>query len=632
MPKKIVSFDCEHSYGAMRPYNHGFYLTCVGVVIDGGPAQVFWFEHKDNAEDWVQNFASVRLIIESADIVIAHNLKHDMTILRHFGISFEKPILYCTMVSEYLLSGQDTKSRTFSLDAVAEHYGIGKKLDKVKALWDQGVETCDIPMELLAEYCVSDCQLALDIYKRQIAHNEFKYIQKVHKLQMEFQLSLSDMELYGFHFSEERARKYVEDYDKLRDEMESEFKELVGEPNLNIGSGSQRSAVLFGGLLKTKYKEWVMKTLKVRPESTYKEMWKNEEHHVEGLGFKPIGKQQDNGYYPTSKEIIGQLACTTADQRKAKQILLEYSVIKKARETLLGKDDKGLLNKIGTDGHVHPNFNMAVTATGRLSSSDPNSQNMPRGSTSPLKMCILPFHDLILQVDLSQIEWRAAMEMAKDNVGLHEINNGIDQHTEACIREDMMNLPLNKDNRNHAKIFNFRMIYGGSPFGFFKDVKMPNFPLYRWKQIVKGFMEKYWRLVEWWEENIQVVYANGGWLRIMTGRKFVFPKNDNYEFNERQIKNYPVQGIAGGDILPMLAVIIRRGMKKMNLKSRMILTVHDSVVFDVKKEELDILIKLINKVLHSLKDYVINYYNINWEANLAGEIEIGPSYGELKEI
>ncbi len=626
----VIAIDCEHSYGPMRPYDEGFYLSCVGIVELGGPAHVYWFDHSESDGGWHTSVEAVRNYIEKADIVIAHNLKHDMTILRHYGISFEKTDLWCTMVTEYLLSGQDVRNRTFGLDAVAKHYEIGTKLDKVKSLWDQGIDTYDIPQELLTEYVLSDCQLTLDIFNRQKDHPEYKYIEKVHKLQMEFTLSLSDMELNGFKFDTDKAESIVKSLDIQMTEMETELKQICKQPHINIGSAQQRSALLFGGELKTSWKEWTMQTLKTKPETKYYEKKYETTTEFKGLGFEPPKSQRADGYYSTDKATIESLRCKTKTQRRIKHLLLEYSVVKKARETLLGKGNKGLVNKVRVDGCIHPNLNQAVTATGRLSSSDPNGQNMPRGSTSPLKQCIVPRYDLILQADLSQIEWRGAAELAQDVVMLNEINSGIDQHAEACTNPKLMNLPLTKDNRTDAKIFNFRMIYGGSPYGFYMDHKMPSFPLKRWKQIVSGFEDKYYGLTHWQQRNIQNVMRHGC-LRIKTGRKFVFNKI-GHEYNERQIKNYPVQGLAGGDILPLVCVVLRRGLLKHNLKSKLILTVHDSIVLDILLEEKDIIINLVNLIFNNLTKYIINYYKVDWSADLAGEIEIGPNYADLKEI
>jgi DNA polymerase-1 len=638
-PKKprVISIDIEHSSdGPMRPYDDGFYMTCVGITDLEGNREVYWFEHSEYDDPEGKAFGKfnlerVRKRVEEADIIVAHNLKHDMTILRYYGISFEKQALWCTMVTEYLLSGQDVRNRTFGLNAVAEHYELGSKKDKVAMMWAAGTDTYDIPTDILREYVLSDCDLALNIYKKQVNHPEYQYIEKVHKLQMEFTLSLSDMELYGFKFDVDKANEIVAKLDSEMEATEGEIKTIAKQPHINIGSAQQRSALLFGGLLKTTHKEWVIQTLKTKPESKYYEKKFEDTQEISGLGFAKPKAVRADGYYSTDKNTIENLRCNTPTQKRIKSLLLEYSVVKKARETLRGKNDKGLINKVRADGHIHPNLNQAVTATGRLSSSDPNSQNMPRGSTSPLKKCIVPEYDLLLQADLSQIEWRGAMELSEDAVGLHEVNAGIDQHAEACTNPKLMNLPLTKDNRTDAKVFNFRMIYGGSPYGFFMDTKMPNFPLKRWKQIVFGFENKYYGLTNWQQANITHVMRYGC-MRIKTGRKFVFNRGEGGEYNERQIKNYPVQGLAGGDILPLCAVIIRRGMLKAGLESRMILTVHDSIVFDILNKEKERLVKLINLVLNNLTKYIINYYNTSWSADLAGEIEVGPNYADLKEI
>jgi len=239
----------------------------------------------------------------------------------------------------------------------------------------------------------------------------------------------------------------------------------------------------------------------------------------------------------------------------------------------------------------------------------------------------------ILQLDLSQIEWRAAAWLSQDAVMMHEINSGVDQHNAACT--DLMELELTKENRFFAKVLNFRMIYGGTAYGFYMDVNMPNFSQKKWRTIVNGFYEKYWELAEWQERNIAFVFEHG-YLQIPTKRLFIFNKDKEDKgvmvYNETKIKNYPVQGLAGGDILPLLVVILRRGLRKYKMKSRYILTVHDSIVFDYKENELKLLINLCNAVMGNLVQSIENYFNISWNVKLAGSIEIGNSYGNLEEV
>jgi DNA polymerase-1 len=627
---RVVSIDIEHSENVFRPYRENFYMTCVGMVDNFGNRKVVWIDHSDmpETEGWAD---AVRDWCVGADRVIAHNLKHDMTILRNYGISFEEVNIWCTMLAEYILSGQDTRQRTFSLDAVAKHYGLGGKLDKVKALWDRGVATYDINSDLLEEYVLDDCQKALDIYLRQQEQADELGMRKVLELQMEFTLSLSDMELYGFRFDKDKAMEIVEEYTAKCAVLRQTIQDIVGEPDLNIASPKQVSAMLFGGTLKVDGEEWVMKTLKSRPETTYYPRQVKVEKQITGLRFAPPTKKRNkDGSVPTDKAIIEKLRCKTPEQKIVKESLLEYSILKKAAETLKGKSEgKGLVSKIAMDGAIHPNFNQAVATTGRLTSSDPNGQNLPRGNTSPIKECIVPLYDWLVQSDLSQIEWRAAAWLSQDPVMIREINEGIDQHSAACV--DLMELPLNKENRTFAKIFNFRMIYGGSAYGFYMDSKMPDFTLKKWQRIVDDFYKKYSGLARWQYRNFTEVMKYG-YLTIATGRRFKFIKNFNDEYEERKVKNYPVQGIAGGDILPLYTVMVRRGLMKGKFKSRLILTVHDSIVLDVVEAELDRVIELLQRCLDKLQDSVSRYYNINWNTHLEGEIEIGRTYGSLKEV
>jgi DNA polymerase-1 len=179
------------------------------------------------------------------------------------------------------------------------------------------------------------------------------------------------------------------------------------------------------------------------------------------------------------------------------------------------------------------------------------------------------------------------------------------------------------------------MIYGGTSHGFYKDPKMPRFSQGRWQRIVEDFYNKYPKLKNWQDGNISSSLLSGD-LVLPTGRRFRFSKIMGragiLEYNERQIKNYPVQGLAGGDLLPFVCVIIRRGLRANGLLSKLILTVHDSLVFDVKHDELNRVARLCFLVIKQLPESISRYFGIDWNVALAGECEAGTNYGELKEI
>jgi len=532
------------------------------------------------------------------------------------------------------------------LSATSIRYGGEPKLDLVKELWDQGFETYDINADLLEEYVIDDTEKTKFLYENQNHLVDERGMRRLVDLQNEYTLCLSEMEVNGLLWDEDRASSIIVEFTKRVQDIEHELQLLVGEPRLNIGSGQQLSAALFGGIAKVKWKEWVIQELKTKPYSYYSERELTEEVELEGLGFTPDEKTklesstEERTYYSVDQDALSNLKARTKEQKKVKQLLEDRSSIAQVVKSLAGQNgDAGLRRRVMPDGLIHPNFNQTIARTGRLTSSDPNGQNLPRGSTSPIKEVFVPRNDCILQWDLSQIEWRVAAVLSNDQEMIHEINNLIDQHIKACV--DLMELPFkdksdpeSKNNRNHAKTFNFRMIYGGSFWGFFLDPKMPRFSKKKWIRIVERFFEKYFGLKSWHDRNISTVQKQKGKLRVETGRWFQLHKEQQrdgtWAYREQQIKNYPVQGVAGGDVLPMFLVILRRAMIKIGFKSKMILTVHDSVVFDCVEKEREALTKLCIGITKSLPRRLEAYFGMNFPVRLDGEAEYGPNYGKLK--
>ena len=147
---------------------------------------------------------------------------------------------------------------------------------------------------------------------------------------------------------------------------------------------------------------------------------------------------------------------------------------------------------------------------------------------------------------------------------------------------------------------------------------------------MERFYEKYAGLKEWQEENISTVYKTGGILKNPTGREFVF-RITNGGYDIRQIKNYPVQSFATADIMPLAMCIIYKQYRALELKSRIIAQVHDSLIFDVPKEELRTIAKLCTRVFERLPHYIKELWGFEFNVSLGGEIEYGPNYGQLTE-
>jgi DNA polymerase I-like protein with 3'-5' exonuclease and polymerase domains len=610
---------------------------CDGEITE----ELFWFDHKDEAPD-VYAIEQIQAYFDDADILIAHNAKYDVKILTFMGVDFNDTPLHCTQVADYIIEGQDKRMK-WGLNAVAERYGLGTKHDEVKEMWDSGIDTYDIPSNILGPYCLQDCRLTLDIYNKQLPRIVNRGLEKLIALQNEFTYSLMEMEINGFEFDQDVAAALVAEFAAEQKFHTKRLIEIAGF-EFNPGSHQSLSAALYGGILKIPGHEWVIKTYTSVPYSDYICRKTTKEVKVNGVGFKPPkgSKPGADGYYKTDKDTIEKLPARTKVLREFKKVLVAYRKAAKVVSTIQGKKgNTGLLSKIQSDGRIHVKLNQTIAATGRLTSSDPNGQNLPRGNTSPIKKCIIPSYDGIMQVDLSQVEWRGAAYLAQDKVMIREVNAGVDQHI-AAVREIMKMKftdkkdPESKKNRDTAKVVNFRYIYGGTKWGFHLDVNMPPFGLARYQEILDGLDTKYYGLKNWQDRNIKSVYQ-GETIILPTGRRFAIykqpdKKTGELEYKVNQIKNYPVQGFAGGDILPLMCALIRRGMRNRNMKSKMILTVHDSLVFDYVDEERDELARLCYKVGNNLSSYVSSYYGFKMNVKLEVEVEVGPNYGEIKEL
>ena len=631
---KIVVLDTEGRFGNNLPWQKGYYMSCCGVVtLEGGERseEIIWFDHND-MEATVGGAKRIQSLVDVADLLVFHNAKYDISVLRSFGIRFCDTQLWCTMITDYLIEGQN-KAIGYKLDQVAERYELEQKDDKVRSYWDRGVDTYDIPAWILGPYCLQDCHVTLDIYLKQVPRVEEAGLWKVVDLQNEYTYVLEEMETNGLYFNKEIADEIVKENMAQADAVKEKI--LKGVPNgdkINLSSHQQLSALLYGGLLKFSWEEWTVVSYKTKPYSKYYEKTFNDEIEIKGLGFKPNKRdRKKDGYYKVDKLTIQALHAHTVHQRGLKKLLVEYSALTQAVKSLRGRTgDKGLVAKLCEDGCIHPNLNQTITATGRLTSSNPNGQNLPRGNTSPIKTCFIPRYDGIMQVDLSQVEWRDAAWLSQDKTMIAEINGGVDQHI--ATGEEMFH---GEGVRTDWKVFNFRMIFGGTEWGFYLDINMPRLAIKKWKKIIGAFWNKYWGLEKFHANNVKFVYRHG-YLKLLTGRWFKFNKKHlkggEYGYAINQIKNYPIQGMSGGDILPLMAVIIRRGMRNMGLQSKLVLTVHDSIVFDYVEAEREKLARLCYRVGNSLGRYIQNYYGLDWNVDLEVEVETGINYGAMKYL
>jgi len=641
---KTIGIDFETSKKPiMHPWQAGSFPVMFGIAYEDGTRKTWVLNHNEVPDvDQRKVVTAIQAEIDTAGRLVGHNIKFDLNWLRHLGISFSHCKTYCTMVAEYLLMNQRGLGK-LSLGKVSEKYLKTSKQDKVKVFWDAGYETSDIPLRYLEPYCEQDCINTLAIFKKQTAKiMRMGGMPQLVKVQCESSRVLSEMECNGMKFNSEVAIRAAEDLRKQVGTMDTELLDAFGF-DCNINSGDDLSAALFGGMVKRKGKEYYPRKLKAY--LTAKDMCPLEyksrnciiETTIKGLGFKPDPNTalKKEGYFATDKGAIKHLAAKTKKQKQVKKLLIDRSSIAKALETLAGKDDNetGLINKVQADGRLHSQFNQTVAKTGRLSSSDPNGQNLPRKGTSPIKEAIEPENDYIMAADLSQIEWRVAAFLSQDPVMCDEIRHGFDPHDDNTIKMFKIKRDSSdwEETRTTAKIFSFRMIYGGSAFGFYMDTKMPNFSKQKWADIVEAFYDKYQGLQRWQQENISKVYQNKGLLHSPTGRIYEFHM-DTKGYRKPQICNFPVQGLATADIMMLAMCIIWKKFKAAGFKSKLINQVHDSLIFDAIKSEVKPIARLCIDVFEALPMYIEKMWGFKFNLPLTGDVEVGLNYLKMVKI
>lgn len=242
--------------------------------------------------------------------------------------------------------------------------------------------------------------------------------------------------------------------------------------------------------------------------------------------------------------------------------------------------------------------------------------------------------DLMLNVDLSQIEFRIAAAVSGDATMIKEVQDGVDVHTDNAIKIFGADpgSPGFSEVRTTAKIVTFRLLYGGTAYGFYMDQKMPNYSLEKWEDIVNKIHAKYPGLASWQKENIKFMKKNG-YLRTPSGRFLGFALKDNKDgsksYSKRDACNYPVQSMSADTMYIAMCVFYDK-LKEYGCKSKIVLQVHDSMVLDCKKEEVPLLSHIAVEVFEDLPKYLEEYFGWSITVPLTGDCEFGESYGAVR--
>ena len=475
---------------------------------------------------------------------IAHNYKFDRLILDAAGIELKGPV-FDTMVAGYLIDS----SQRLKMDSLAKKY-LDYEPIPIEKLIGKGrsqKSMADIPYKEIKDYACEDADITyrlFNILKKKLKDDDLLEIAET----LEFPLIdvLSKMELNGVHIDTEMLEGFSRELASDLISLEKTIFEKTGE-EFNLNSPQQLGNVLF-------------EKMKL-----------------------PAGKKTKTGQFSTSESVLSKLAV----EYEVPSLVLDYRSLSKLRSTYVDSLPK-LVNK--KTGRIHTDFNQTVAATGRLSSSNPNLQNIPirteRGRE--IRKAFVPEAGFkILSADYSQVELRVIASISEDENMIEAFKNGQDIH--ARTAKEIFGLDsiddVTPNHRRKAKEVNFGIPYGVSAYGLASRLGISNA---EGKEMIDQYFERFPGIKYYIEETVALAKEKG-YVSTLLGRRRYIPDINSRNWNvrgfaERTAINMPIQGTAA-DIIKLAMIEIHNYLEQERLKSRMLLQVHDELVFEISEDE-----------------------------------------------
>ena len=504
-------------------------------------------------------YASIlRPIFESEKIAkVGQNMKFDTLFLRALGIAV-KGAKYDTMVMHYLL---DAESR-HGMNALAERY-LNYSPIAIESLIGKGAKQLTMDMvgvERIAEYAAEDADVTLQIYNhlQPMLQAEPTLEKLYHDIEEPMIDVLADMEWEGVRIDSEALHTYSVTLSQKLAAIEAEIREISGEREININSSRQLGEMLFAKMRITD-----------KPKMTKTKQFCTDEEYLQSF----------------------------AGEHKVVDLILEYRGVKKLLSTYVESLPQ-LVNSV--TGHIHTSYNQAVTATGRLSSANPNLQNIPVRDDlgRPIREAFVPSderHEL-LSADYSQVELRLMAHLSGDENLCEAFREGKDIHAATAARIFKKSIEdVTSEERRRAKTANFGIIYGISAFGLSQRLRIPRAEA---KQLIDGYFESYPKVKEYMD-NVVATAREKGYVETLFGRRRYLADIDSRNANaralaERNAINAPIQGTAA-DIMKLAMVGVARRFKAEGVRSRITMQVHDEIVVDLLRSEREQVEKIVRE-------------------------------------
>lgn len=533
----------------------------VGIAFSWQAHTGFYVPFPDDKEEYEKRLRQLKAFFENEDILkIGQNLKYDIKVLKNQGIEV-KGDLFDTMLAHYIIN----PDMRHNMDVLAETYLnyspkpikelIGKKGKNQKSMRDVDLET-------ITAYAVEDADITYQLktfFEEELkeAHNQPLF----NTLEIPLLRVLADMEIEGVQLDKEVLSNLSASLNEDIQSLEKKIYNEAGE-EFNIGSPKQLGEILFGKLQ---------------------------------IAKKP--KKTKSGQYSTAEEVLS----FHAKDHQIAQDVLDWRGLSKLKSTYVDALPKQV-NK--QTNRIHTEFMQTVAATGRLSSTNPNLQNIPirteRGRM--VRKAFVPRNEdyTLLAADYSQIELRIIAALSNEETMIKAFQNGEDIHASTASKIfDVALDEVTREQRSQAKTVNFGIIYGVSAFGLSNQTDLSRSES---KDLIETYYKTYPKLRAYMDDQIEFARENEYVKTVMGRRRYLKDINASNGMvrsgAERNAVNAPIQGSAA-DIIKVAMINIHKKLKEGHYKSKMLLQIHDELIFDIHKDELDELKPLIKSEMES---------------------------------
>jgi DNA polymerase I len=489
---------------------------------------------------------------------IGHNIKYDLKIIEKYGVNVKGP-LFDTMIAHYLI----TPEGKHGMDYLSELYLNYKPISIETLIGKKGKaqgSMADVDPKLISDYASEDADITFQLKQKFEPEIQKEHLSHLfYQVEMPLVRVLKEMETEGINLDVPALKKFSAELETDIIELERQVKELAGVQEFNLDSPKQLGEILF-----------------------------------EHLKIDPKAKKTKTGQYKTDEDTLSKLEAN----HPIITHILNYRSLRKLKSTYVDALPE-MVNK--KTGRVHTSYMQTVAATGRLSSNNPNLQNIPirtaKGKEIRKAFIRRDAEHFILSADYSQIELRVIAAISKDDNMIAAFKSGYDIHVATAARVfHVENLEdVTKEQRSSAKAVNFGIIYGQSAFGLAQNLGISRSEA---KEIIDSYWAQYPNIKKYMSDSVQFARDHGYVETIMKRRRYLADITSANAivrgFAERNAINAPIQGSAA-DIVKMAMIMVYEEMKKQNVKSKMLLQVHDELVFDVHHSEKELMQKIVKE-------------------------------------